>query len=104
MAQRRSRTWWQAQVAALEASGQAHREFAQARGVALASLRHWLYAERRARVAPALAAVPAMVEVQWSAAEVIAAVGGIELRVSAGTDAAWLADLLGRLARGSAPC
>ena len=56
----------------------------------MASLRHWLYAERRARVTPALAALPAMVEVQWSAAEVIASVGGkwVERRKLAAEQAA----------------
>lgn len=101
MGERKSRAWWREQIAAFEGSGQGQREFAEARGLAVASLRHWLYAERRARRDISL---PAMVEVQWSAVDVVASVSGIEFRVSAGTDAAWLADVLGRLARGSAPC
>jgi len=85
----------------LEASGQSHGKFAQARGLALTSLRHWLYTERKARRQLALSV---MVEVQWQAVEVIASVGVVELRFTADTDPAWLCEVLLGLSQSGAPC
>ncbi len=101
--------WWFEQVAKLRGSGLTHREFAEQLGVPLSTLRHWIYVERRQRKCEQL---PALVEVQWQPAvaeacassPVRVAVGGLELRVEAGTDAAWLAELLGRLNREVASC
>ena len=109
MATRHPRAWWFEQVAELPGSGLTHRQFAEQLGVSLAALRHWIYVERRERRREQL---PALVEVQWqpAVAEVRAsspvrvAVGGVELLVEAGTDAAWLAELLGRLDREVASC
>lgn len=111
-APRRTRHWWQEQVAALERSGLTHQQFAAVHGLAVASLRHWLYAERRARE---VAALPALVEVEWRTpsgrteplagdAAAVAFVGDVELRIASGADPAWLADLLGRLVRSVRPC
>lgn len=104
-APRRSRQWWQAQVAALEASGQRHREFAAERGLDLGSLRHWLYASRRARRPTT---VPALVEVEWLPSApppvITATVGRVELRAPVGVDPVWLSALLSRLACAVAPC
>lgn len=101
---KRPRAWWQEQLAALQASGLTHSQFAAQHGLHVPTLRHWLYAERKTKRREAL---PALVEVEWSAAlaarpDVHATVAGVELRFSAGTDPAWLADLLARLGR--APC
>ena len=109
MATRHPRAWWFEQVARLPTSGLGHKQFAEQLGVSLAALRHWIYAERRERRREQL---PALVEVQWQPAAVDVganspvrvAVGGVELLVEAGTDAAWLADLLGRLDREVASC
>lgn len=104
-ATRRSRQWWQARVAALEASGLSHRDFAEQHGLELASLRHWLYAERRSRRQEPM---PALVEVQWSPdvapAVVTATVGRIELRAPVGVDPAWFCALLAGLAGTVSPC
>ena len=109
MAKRRPKAWWFEQVAKLPDSGLTHRQFAEQLGVSLGTARHWIYAERRERRREQL---PALVEVQWQppvaqvrpSSPVRGAVGRVELLVEAGTDAAWLADVLGRLDREVAPC
>jgi hypothetical protein len=95
------KAWWQGQVAEFEASGKSQRQFAEERKLSLASLRHWLHSERKSRVS----AAPKLVEVQWRpSVELVAVYGDLELRIAPGTDAAWLADLLGRLARRGEQC
>ena len=102
MAKGKSREWWRAQIAALESSGQSQRTFAESNGIPLTSLQKWLYVERKARQQ---AGLPAMVQVQWRPQpEVVARVGGVEFRIAGGTDAAWLADVLGRLGRAAVSC
>jgi len=102
---RHGRTWWQAQVLALEASGEPHKAFAERRGLKLASLRHWLYSERSAR---RQAELPAVVEVLWqspvSVSEVVVEVGPVRVQCSSGVEAAWLAEVVGRLARSVSAC
>ena len=101
MAKGKSHDWWRAQIAALESSGQTQRAFAESNELSLTSLQKWLYVERKARKH---AGLPAMVQIQWPRSpDVVATVAGIEFRIAGGTDAAWLADVLGRLGR-SVPC
>ncbi len=109
MATRHPKAWWFDQVGKLADSGLTHREFAEQLGVTVATLRHWIYVERRERRREQL---PALVEVQWqptvvqerAPTPVRVAVGGVELLVEAGTDTVWLANLLGRLHREVQPC
>ena len=98
----RTKAWWQAQLADFATSGMTQRQFASQRQLSLSSLRHRLYVERKA-IRPAEA--PELVELQWQpAADLVAVCGGLELRIAPGTDPAWLAELLRRLAAGAASC
>ncbi len=109
MAKRHSRKWWFARVAELPGTGLTHRQYAKSLGVALGTLQHWIYLERREQ---RQAQVPALVEVQWQTAQVEpaepaqvhAVVGGVKLAFEQGTDAAWLAELLGCIDRQDPQC
>ena len=62
MADKKSRVWWQPQIAAFEVSGQKLSEFPELNGLSLVSLRNWLH---KIRLARRQAALPALVQAQW---------------------------------------
>ena len=98
---------WASIVAEFERSGERHAEFCARRGVEVASFRKWLYRLRRrtARTRGARSATKAVrllpVRVRDARADdapVELLVRGVVVRVHVGTDAQYVAELVGSLA------
>jgi transposase-like protein len=110
---RRSRGFWIRLVAEYGRSGLTHAEFAARRGVKLGTLRTWIYRLRRGAGAkqPSAAEAPPLLPVRVIASTAPAARGasaapppievelasGLRLRIPVGTDAEYVASLIGRL-------
>lgn len=91
---RKARRDWEQIAEAWERSGEQQAPFAAKRGIALETLRSWIYRRRRERSGSR------MVEVRLSPAVVPAAPAeiclpnGVTVRISAGSAPTWAADLV----------
>ncbi|MCC6786105.1 MAG: IS66 family insertion sequence element accessory protein TnpB [Planctomycetes bacterium] len=105
---RRGRAFWKRLVGELERSGLSHKEFADRRGVSVATMRRWLYRLRQDHVETAPAILPVRVVASTAptardarrddAAEVeLELPGGRRLRFPTGTDVDYVAALARRL-------
>lgn len=101
MSTRSGREYWESVVSELEASGLTHADFARQRRIKVGSLRGWLYRLRRerdrsepVRLLP-VTVVPSSAPTAHGLVEVD--VAGAVVRVSVGTDLAYVAGLVARL-------
>jgi hypothetical protein len=96
---RKSRKQWQAIVRAFERSGDSHEKFCAAEGINVGNFRAWLYRLRRqASARSEVQLVPVEVVARSAPMDaIVVVVGGVEIRVPAGTDPAYLARLVGEL-------
>jgi len=107
MRARKSQTQWSEIVRAFERSGQSHLEFCSKRGLVVRSFQTWLYRFRRAGHSQSCPSEVALVPVEVTAArapvmstkeslpaELVIAVAGVELHISVGTDAGYVASLV----------
>jgi len=102
---RKNRQGWQGIIRAFERSGETHEAFCAARDLNVGTFRAWLYRLRRdasegvqlvaVDVAPREATVASM---EWGR-PIVVCVAGVELQVAPGTDAAYVARLVGELRR-----
>jgi hypothetical protein len=94
-------TKWREQVQAWRTSGESARAFAEKRGLAVSTLRHWGYRLGRPPAPKFLQLVPkvASTHVDSSVPDVVVEVGAARVRVAAGFDATLLADVVAALGR-----
>lgn len=96
----RGRAFWESTVREFEESDETQATFAQRRGFSVAALRHWrlkLQREHEAGIGDGVRVVPVTITSSAAAELVEIGIGDVVLRVRAGTDAGYVAQLVAAL-------